>query len=84
MATLAAPLHNRGVPERHNSLDTRLCQTARGNKLSHDPYLMRWGCSQGPDGGLRIHPSSTREGKDKEGRGDLHSQRMLPFTPGAH
>lgn len=66
VATSAAPLHNIGVPGRHSSLDTGLCQTARGNKPSHDPHLMRWGCSQGPDGGLR---SSTREGKEKEGRG---------------
>lgn len=64
VATSEAPLHNVGGPERHSSPDTRLCQTAQGNKPSHDPYLMRWGCSQGPDGGLR---SSTREGKDKEG-----------------
>lgn len=53
MATPVAPLHNIGVPERPSSLDTRLCQTARGNKLSHDPYLMRWDSSQGPDGGLK-------------------------------
>lgn len=89
VTTSVAPLHNIGVPKRHSSLDTRLCQTARGNKPSHDPYLMRWGCSQEPDGGLR---SSTREGKEKEGRGGpsllmhavIHPWGTLMFNLGTH